>query len=83
MAVSASECSWLWVVIGVGLGLVGTVGAIFYLGRQAAKRLRLEDRGDCDRELPQPFPPDQVIAAYKRRRSYHRHNRHYYQHRKP
>ena len=69
-------------VTGFGLGIGGAVGAIFYLGRKAARRLRLEDRGDCDRGLPQPFPPDQVIASYKRRKHYHRHNRHYYQHRK-
>ena len=55
--------------------------AVFWLGRKAAKRMQLDDRGDWDHPLPQRFPLNQVVAVYKRRKKYHYHDRHYHLHR--
>jgi hypothetical protein len=43
----------------------------------------LEERGPWDQPLAEPIPKDKIVAVYKRRKRYHRHNRHYYQHRRP
>ena len=81
MGASSANLSWLWMFVGVALGVGGTVGAVFYLGRKIARHMRLEDRGDWDRPLAKPFPPDYVVAVYRRRKRYHQHDRHYYQRR--
>ncbi len=70
-----------WPLIGLGALLgVGVVGFLLLrLGRGLSRRLDLEDRGQSDRTVAQPFPRDLVIATYKRRRRYHRHHRRHYQ----
>lgn len=64
--------------MGVAVGVMGLLGAVYYLGPKIAQRMHLEDRGDWDRPLAQRFPPDQTIVTYKRRKRYHQHDRYYY-----
>jgi len=73
--------SWVFIVIGVVVGISITAVLIFFLGRSFAKKANLEDRGEWDRPLPEPLDKDTVIAVYKRRRDYHRHHRDHYRRR--
>ena len=75
--------SWIFLGLGIVLGIVLTFAAIYRLGRSFFKPLNLEDRGAWDRPLAAPIPKETVVAVYKRRKRHHRHHRHHYQHRRP
>jgi hypothetical protein len=75
--------SWILVGLGTVLGISSVFALIYWLGRSFSRRLDLEERGPWDRPLAAPVPKDTVIAVYKRRKRYHRHDRHYYQRRRP
>lgn len=72
------DLNWGWLALGAFLGIGLVFFVVYKLGRAFFKRVSLEDRGDWDRPLPEPFEKNQVIAVYKRRRRYHRHHRHAY-----
>ena len=74
--------SGLCLGLGIALGVALTFLLICRLGRSFFKRLDLEDRGPWEEPLAAPIPKDTVVAAYKRRKWYHRHHRHHYQHRR-
>ena len=75
--------SWIFLGLGIVLGIPSTFALIYCLGRSFSKRLDLEERGSWDRPLAAPVPKDTVVAVYKRRKRYHRRDRRYYQHRRP
>ena len=74
--------SWLFLGVGIALGITLTFLLIYRLGHSFFKRMDLEDRGPCDQPLAAPIPKDTVVAVYKRRKRYHRHHRYHYQHRR-
>jgi HAMP domain-containing protein len=77
------KSNWIFLGLGVVLGISVLFFLVFRLGRSLIKRLDLADRGPWDRPLAQPIPKDTVIATYKRRKRYHRHHRHQYQRCRP
>lgn len=77
-----NNLSWVFLGLGSVLGVCITFGLIYRFGHSFAKRRDLDDRGPWDKPLAEPIPKDTVVAVYKRRKRYHRHNRHYYQHRR-
>ena len=79
MEATALNLSWLWISGGILLGVPAAYAAIVYVGKRAARRMGLDGRADYSQPLPHPFPAERVIAVYKRRKWYHRHDRHYYQ----
>ncbi len=79
MDASELNFSWLWISGGILLGIPAAYAGIVYLGKRVARRMGLDDRGDYNQPLPHPFPPERVIAVYKRRKWYHRHDRRHYQ----
>jgi hypothetical protein len=76
-----NKLSWIFISLGVVLGVFITFVLIYRIGHSFFKRMDLEDRGPWDRPLAEPIPRDTVVAVYKRRKRYHRHDRHYHQHR--
>ena len=82
-ALTHDKLSWIFLGLGVVLGISITFVLIYRFGRSYSKRLELADRGPWDRPLPEPMPKEKVVAVYKRRKRYHRHHRHHYQHRRP
>jgi hypothetical protein len=73
-----NNLSWVFLGLGSVLGVCITFGLIYRFGHSFAKRLDLDDFGPWDKPLAEPIPKDTVIAVYKRRKRYHRQNRHYY-----
>ena len=77
------KLSWIFLSLGIVLGISITFVLVYWLGRSFFKRLDLQGRGWWDRPLAEPLPKDKVVAIYKRRKRYHRHHRDYHQHRRP
>jgi hypothetical protein len=75
--------SGLFLGLGIVVGVTITFLFIYGLGRSFVRRLDLESRGAWERPLAAPIPKDTVVAVYKRRKWYHRHDRHHYEHRRP
>ena len=75
------ELNWLWLAVSAVLGTVCFLCGVVWLGRRILKRMGLQDRGQWDRPLAHPLPKDQVVAAYVRRKWFHRRHRDHYLHR--
>ena len=55
--------SWIFLGLGIVLGIVLTFAAIYRLGRSFFKPLNLEDRGAWDRPLAAPIPKETTSTA--------------------
>jgi hypothetical protein len=75
---SAENLSWGWTLGGAAVGTVLFLGGVVWFGRRFMKRMNLDDRGDWDRPLAEPFPKDKVVATYVRRKEFHRRHRDHY-----
>ncbi len=74
-----ANINWFLVATGVVAGVLLVAFLTWWLGHRLFKGLNVDDRGNWDKPLPEPFPRNLIIAAYKRRKRYHRHDRHHYQ----
>ena len=55
--------SWIFLSVGIALGIAVTFGMIFWRGRAFCKRMDPGDRGAWDRPLAAPLPKDTVVGA--------------------